>query len=61
MLNDAFGGSHGRQVLSAWEYPKEGAGFTPCINSIGHTPGNLPVIKDLNMNWLIFLRKFFLS
>ncbi|KAG0598340.1 hypothetical protein M758_12G065100 [Ceratodon purpureus] len=38
VLNDAFGGSHGRQVLSVWEYPKEGGGFTPCINNINHDP-----------------------
>jgi hypothetical protein len=38
-LNEAGGGSHGRQVLSVWEYPKEGGGFTPCLSSIHHDSG----------------------
>lgn len=38
-LNDAVGGSHGRQVLSVWEYPKDGGGFTPCLNSIKNDAG----------------------
>ncbi|KAG0623720.1 hypothetical protein M758_3G196200 [Ceratodon purpureus] len=38
-LNEAGGGSHGRQVLSVWEYPKEGGGFTPCLSSIQHELG----------------------
>jgi len=39
-LNEATGGTHGRQVLSVWEYPKEGGGFTPCLNSVNHDSGN---------------------
>ncbi|XP_024358507.1 O-fucosyltransferase 9 [Physcomitrium patens] len=38
-LPDAAGGSHGRQVLSAWEYPKKGGGFTPCLSSINQKAG----------------------
>jgi hypothetical protein len=36
-LNEATALTHGRQVLSVWEYPKAGGGFTPCLHSIYHT------------------------
>jgi hypothetical protein len=27
---------HGRQVLAAWEYPKEGMGYRPCLDDLHH-------------------------
>ena len=37
VLKETAGAGHGRQVLSAWEYPKEGGGYKPCLNDIGQS------------------------
>lgn len=28
-------------MWSGWEYPKEGGGYTPCLNSVYQDPGDL--------------------
>jgi hypothetical protein len=34
LKEDSMG--HGRQVLAAWEYPKEGMGYRPCLHDLHH-------------------------
>ncbi|KAH8961642.1 hypothetical protein BDL97_05G059700 [Sphagnum fallax] len=36
VLKEDYWTGHGRQVLQAWEYPKEGAGFRPCVHHLHH-------------------------